>query len=334
LPHIKGRIPQEQVHMTRMGQTRNVATVFGGSGFIGRRVVKRLVQAGYVVRVAVRDVQGAADLKPLGAVGQVVPLRAGITDPAAIQRAIEGADIVVNLVGILSERRAGDFQRIQGDGAGHVAAAATAAGVSRLVHLSALGADAASPSRYAKSKAAGETAVLAAFPTATVLRPSVLFGPDDHFFNRFAAMAQILPVMPVICGATKFQPVYVEDVADAVLAAITLPKAAGRIYELGGPAQWTMRQVLTYILAQTHRPARLFDVPMGLARFQAGIMEHLPGKPFTRDQLLLLGRDNTVSASAEGLAELGVQATPIEMVVPAYLARYRPGGGKLADYIT
>jgi NADH dehydrogenase len=317
--------------MTRKAHTRTVATVFGGSGFIGRHVVKRLVQAGHVVRVAVRDVQRAADLKPLGDVGQVVPLRASVTDRAGIVRAVDGAELVVNLIGILSERRAGDFQRIQGEAPGQIAIAAAEAGVERLVHISALGADATSPSLYARSKAAGEAALLAAFPTATVLRPSVVFGPDDQFFNRFAAMARLLPVMPVICGATRFQPVYVEDVADAVMAALTRPDAAARIYELGGPAQWSMRDVLRYVLAQTRRRRWLVEVPMGMARLQASIMEHLPGKPFTRDQLLLLGRDNVVSEGAAGLEALGVQATPIELVAPAYLARYRPGGGKLED---
>jgi NADH dehydrogenase len=317
--------------MTRKAHTRTVATVFGGSGFIGRHVVKRLVQAGHVVRVAVRDVQRAADLKPLGDVGQVVPLRASVTDRAGIARAVDGAELVVNLVGILSERRAGDFQRIQGEAPGQIAIAAAEAGVARLVHISALGANATSPSLYARSKAAGEAALLAAFPTATVLRPSVVFGPDDQFFNRFAAMARLLPVMPVICGATRFQPVYVEDVADAVMAALTRPDAAARIYELGGPAQWSMRDVLRYVLAQTRRRRWLVEVPMGMARLQASIMEHLPGKPFTRDQLLLLGRDNVVSEAAAGLEALGVQATPIELVAPAYLARYRPGGSKLED---
>ncbi len=320
--------------MTFKAHTRSVATVFGGSGFIGRHVVKRLVQAGHVVRVAGRDVQGAADLKPLGSVGQVVPLRASVTDRAGIARAVEGAELVVNLVGILSERRAGDFQVIQGEGPGHIAAAAAAAGVGRLVHVSAIGADVASRSMYARSKAAGETAALTAFPTATVLRPSLVFGPGDQFFNRFAAMAQLAPVMPVICGDTRFQPVYVDDVADAVMAALTRPDAAARIYELGGPAQWSMREVLAYILAQIHRPRPLFEVPMGLARLQAAVLERLPGKLLTHDQLLLLGRDNVVTDGAAGLDALGVQATPVELVVPAYLARYRPGGGKLEDYVT
>lgn len=307
---------------------RNVATVFGGSGFIGRYVVKRLAAAGYTVRVAVRDTEAALFLKPMGAVGQIVPLHAPLGNAADVARAVAGAEVVINLVGILAERRAGDFQRVQAEGAGLVAKAAAAAGVARLVHLSALGADAASPSLYARSKAEGEAAVRAAFPTATILRPSVVFGQEDQFFNRFAAMAQLLPVMPVISGNTKFQPVYVGDVADAVMACLRLPQAAGQTYELGGPRAWSMRELLVWILAQTQRRRPLFNVPPGLARLQAAILEHVPGKPLTRDQLLLLARDNVVAEGAAGLAELGVQPTPVELVVPSYLVRYRQGGLK------
>lgn len=313
---------------------RSVATVFGGSGFIGRYVVKRLANAGYVVRVAVRDTEGAMFLRPMGVVGQIVPLHAPVTDAAAVARAVAGASVVVNLVGILAERRAGDFRRIQAEGAGIVAKAAAAAGVGQLVHLSAIGADAASPSRYASSKAEGEAAVRAAFPGATILRPSVVFGPEDRFFNRFAAMAQLLPVMPVISGATRFQPVYVADVADAVMAALRLPAARGTTYELGGPRPWSMRELLSWILVQVQRRRPLFEVPAGLARLQAAILEHVPGKPLTRDQLLLLARDNLPAEGAPGLATLGIVPTPVELVVPAYLARYRQGGLKRDVYAT
>lgn len=313
---------------------RSVATVFGGSGFIGRYVVKRLAQAGYIVRVAVRDTEAALFLKPMGGVGQIVPLHAPVTDAAAVARAVEGAAVVVNLVGILAESRPGDFQRIQAEGAGLVAKAAAAAGVARLVHLSAIGADAASPSKYASSKAAGESAVRAAFPSATILRPSVVFGPEDQFFNRFAAMAQLLPVMPLISGQTRFQPVYVADVADAVMAALRLPTAAGATYELGGPRPWSMREVVSWILAQTQRHRPIFELPAGLAQLQAAILEHVPGKPLTRDQLLLLARDNLPAEGAPGLAALGIVATPVELVVPAYLARYRQGGLKREVYAT
>jgi len=305
--------------------TRSVATVFGGSGFIGRSVVKRLAAQGHIVRVAVCHPEAALFLKPMGAVGQIVPLYAPIQQEGAVHRAVAGADLVVNLVGILAERRAGDFQRIHAEGAGHVARLAAAAGTARLVHLSAIGADAASPSRYASSKAAGEQAVRAAFPTATILRPSVVFGPGDAFLNRFAQMAQLMWVMPVIAGATRFQPVYVGDVADAIMAGLRAD-APGATFELGGPKVLTMRELLTYVLTQTARHRPLVNVPIGLARLQAAVLEHLPGKLLTRDQLLMLQRDNVVAAGAPGLTDLGIVPTPMDLVVPAYLRRFRRGG--------
>ncbi len=308
--------------------TRSVATVFGGSGFIGRYVVKRLAAAGHVVRVAGRDTERAKDLMVTGRVGQVVPLYVSLGNEATVHRAVEGADVVVNLVGILSERRAGDFRRLQAEGAGRVAAAAAAAGVRRMVQMSAIGADAGSPSVYAQTKAAGEAAVRAALPGATILRPSVVFGTEDQFFNRFGAMAMTLPVMPVICGASRFQPVYVGDVADAVLAGLGRDDAIGRTYELGGPRIYTFRELLTYILHETRRHRPLWTVPDGVARLQARLGELVPGKPFTRDQLLLLGRDNVADPSMPGLPELGITPTPVELVVPGYLDRYRAGGGK------
>jgi NADH dehydrogenase len=307
--------------------TRSVATVFGGSGFIGRYVVKRLAQQGHVVRAAVRDTEGAMFLKPMGAVGQVVPLRAPVTSPDAVARAVEGAVIVVNLVGILAEGRPGDFRRVMAEGAHTVAAAAAAAGAERLVHLSAIGADPASPSGYGRAKAEGEAAVLAAFPGATILRPSIVFGPEDAFFNRFASMAQMLPFMPVICGDTRFQPVYVGDVADAVIAAVERADATGRMFELGGPQVFSFRELLAWICRETQRHRRLVDVPPGLVRLQARILEKLPGKLLTQDQLAMLESDNVVAPGAAGLAELGITPTAIDLVVPEYLRRFRPGGG-------
>jgi NADH dehydrogenase len=309
--------------------TRDVATVFGGSGFLGRYVVKRLAAAGHIVRVAVRDPEGAMFLRPMGRVAQIVPLYCSLTDETTVQRAVEGASLVVNMVGILAERRPGDFNRMHAEGAGRIARLAAASGVSRMVHVSAIGADAASPSLYGKSKAAGEAAVLAAFPHASIVRPSLVFGQEDQFFNRFAAMAQILPIMPVIAGDTKMQPVYVGDVADAIMAALTGADAGGQIYELGGPRVLTFREILAYILMVTKRKRRLVNIPMGMARFQASLAERLPTKPFTRDQLLMLEKDNVVGAGAKGLAALGVAGTPLELIVPEYLERYRPGGGKL-----
>ena len=303
----------------------SIATVFGGTGFIGRHVVKRLIDAGHAVRVAVRDTEAALVLKPLGEIGQVVPLHAPVTDPAAVARAVEGAALVVNLVGILAESRAGDFDRIHHEGAATVARASAAAGVARLVHVSALGADAASPSLYARGKAAGEVAVRAAFPSATILRPSVVFGPDDAFFNRFASMAQWLPVMPVFSGETRFQPVHVADVADAVIAGLTHADTPGQTFELGGPRQWRMRELLAWIMAETGHRRPMVTIPAPLAKLNARVLERLPGKLLTRDQLLLLARDNVVAAGAAGLAELGITPLSVEQAVPGYLARYRSG---------
>jgi NADH dehydrogenase len=307
---------------------RRVATVFGGAGFIGRHVVQRLAKAGFIVRIAGRDTEKAGKLRTLGSVGQVVPVSASVTDEASVARAVAGAEAVVNLVGILFERKGGDFDRIQAEGAGRVARLAAAAGAKRLVQFSAIGADAASPSGYARSKAEGEAAVRAAFPAATILRPSVVFGPEDQFFNRFAGLAALLPVMPVVAGATRFQPVYVGDVADAVMAALTRDDAAGRTYELGGPRPMTMREVLEFVLEHTRRRRPLVALPQRLVEFQARIGELLPTPPLTRDQLILLGRDNVVAEGEDGLAALGIEAKAVEAIVPAYLARYRPGGGR------
>jgi uncharacterized protein YbjT (DUF2867 family) len=307
---------------------RRIATVFGGAGFIGRHVVQRLARQGFIVRVAGRDTEKAGRLRTLGAVGQVVPVAASVTEEGSVARAVAGAEAVVNLVGILFERKPGDFQRIQAEGAGRVARLAAAAGARRLVHLSAIGADAGSASLYARTKAEGEAAVRAAFPAATILRPSVVFGPEDQFFNRFAALAALLPVMPVVCGGTRFQPVYVGDVADAVMAAIAREDAQGRTYELGGPRVMTMREVLEFVLEQTHRRRPLLPMPEGLLRLQARLGELLPTPPLTRDQLILLGRDNVVAEGAPGLADLGISPKAVEAIVPAYLARFRPGGSR------
>ena len=308
---------------------RPVATVFGGAGFIGRYVVQRLARRGLTVRIAGRNTVAAAALKPMGTVGQIVPLYAPVTDEALVHRAVTGANWVVNLTGILAERRPGDFARIHAEGAGRIARLAAAAGVARLVHVSAIGADPASPSAYGRSKAAGEAEIRQAFPAATILRPSLVFGPEDAFFNRFAGLARVAPVMPVISGATRFQPVYVGDVADAVLAGLTRADAAGGLYELGGPDIRSFRELLAAILTWTgreHRP--LVNIPMPLARLQARLGELIPGKPFTRDQLAMLGRDNVVTPDMPGLAALGITPTPMEAVVPDILARFRPGGGR------
>lgn len=299
-----------------------IATVFGGAGFIGRHLVPLLVQAGYTVRVATRNTEQAMLLRVMGRPGQVVPLYAPITDAGAIARAVAGAEVVVNLVGILAEGKRGDFARIQGTGPRLVGDAAASAGVSHLVHLSAIGASGTSQSGYARSKAAGEAAIAASFPRAVILRPSIVFGPEDSFFNRFAALAQISPVMPVISGGTLFQPVYAGDVAAAIMAALALPDTAPRLYELGGPEVLSFRDLLAYILKQTGRPRPLVAIPPALAALQARILERLPGKLLTTDQLTMLKSDNVASALLPGLAALGITPTPIGMVVPAYLAGY------------
>jgi NADH dehydrogenase len=259
-------------------------------------------------------------------VGQITPVAASITDEASSARAVAGADIVINLVGILFESRVGDFQRIQAEGAGRVARLAAAAGAKQFLHLSAIGADAGSPSLYAQTKAAGEAAVLAAFPGAIILRPSVVFGPDDQFFNRFAGLAAMLPFMPVVAGDTRFQPVYVGDVADAAMAALADPAAAGKVFELGGPRVMSMRQVLRYILDVTGRRRPMIALPGGFVRLQARLGELLPTPPLTRDQLILLGKDNVVSPNALGFQALGIEPKAVEAIVPAYLARFRQGG--------
>jgi uncharacterized protein YbjT (DUF2867 family) len=313
--------------------TRRVATVFGGSGFIGRYIVKRLAASGYVVRVVGRDPESALFLKPMGAVGQIVPLFASPREPATIARATVDANVVVNCVGILAEPAPGEFMRIQAEGAGQMARACAEAGVERLVHLSAIGADPASESLYARSKGEGERAVMAAFPAATILRPSVVFGREDQFFNRFAGIARFSPVVPVISGDSRFQPVFVGDVADAVMGALAREESRGRIYELGGPRVYTFRELIQWIVKTVQRRRFVVDVPPDIARLQARVMEHLPGKPLTRDQLLLLSKDNVASPDFPGLADLGVSPTPVELVVPSYLARFRPGGGHRDRYM-
>ena len=308
--------------------TRRVATVFGGSGFIGRYVVQRLAARGYTIRVVARHTERVKTLFTQGAVGQVVGLYGSFSNPSTILRATEGAELIVNLVGILAEQKAGDFQRIQAEGPGLIARGAAEAGASRLVQISAIGADSSSPSQYGRTKAAGEAAARAAFPGTVVMRPSLVFGEEDKFFNRFGSMAMYSPIMPVISGDSRFQPVYVGDVADAIVAGLERDDTAGRTYELGGPRIYTFRELLAWILQETRRHRAMIDIPPGVARLQARIGELVPGKPFTRDQLTMLERDNVVEEGALGLAALGIVPTPVELIVPGYLDRFRPGGGK------
>jgi len=308
---------------------RRIATVFGASGFIGRHVVRRLAAAGYGVRAAGQDPESALFLKPMGDVGQVVPWPADVARADTVAGAVQGADVVVNLVGILYERGRATFQKIHAEGAGNVAKAAAAAGVARLVHVSALGADAESPAKYARSKAAGEAAVKAAFPKATILRPSIVFGPEDDFFNRFASMARLSPVLPVIGAASakdggpKFQPVYVGDVADAVMAALSDPKAPGQVFELGGPTVYSFRELMQLVMAQTGRKRCLLPLPYWAAEIQAAVLGLLPTPPLTSDQVQLLRRDNVVGDKAKTLKNLGITPRAAEAILPTYLMRFR-----------
>lgn len=305
-----------------------VVTVFGGSGFIGRYVVQRLAKTGARVNVAVRHPERARFLKPMGHVGQVTPFFCSITDPQAVARAVQGSDAVVNLVGILAPggHHAG-FDDIHVEGARLVAEAAKAAGVKALVQISALGASAESESAYARSKAVGEEAVRAAFPEATILRPSIVFGPEDSFFNRFAAMSALTPALPLIGGGhTKFQPVYVGDVADAVMVALTKPECQGQTYELGGPTTYCFKQLLELMMSETGRKRLLVPIPFGLAEIKGAILGLLPKPLLTRDQVLLLKQDNVVSGTLPGLAELGIAPTTVEVILPTYMDRFRIGG--------
>ena len=308
---------------------RRQVTIFGGSGFIGRYVVERLADKGWTIRVAVRRPRQANFLKPLGDVGQIVPVRAPLQDEAAVRAACEGSEAVINLVGILFEAGAQSFGEVQALGAERVAKAAAAAGAKRMVQISAIGADESAGAEYARSKAYGEKAVREAFPSATILRPSIVFGPEDDFFNRFAAMARIAPALPLIGGGqTKFQPVYVADVADAVVAALETPAAQGRTYELGGPRVYSFKELMELLLETIGRRRFLVPLPFGAARLQASVLERLPGPPLlTRDQVTLLEADNVVADGALGLRDLGIEPTACEAIIPSYLQHFKRGGG-------
>ena len=301
--------------------------VLGGSGFIGRYVVKRLAARGDVVPVGCRNAEEAKFLKPMGAVGQIEPLNVGIDDDRILPAFLAGSGALVNCVGILSETRSQTFERAHHVGPALVARIARDNGVERFVHLSAIGADPRSASAYARTKAAGEAAVRDAFPTVTILRPSVVFGPEDQFFNRFAGMAMMMPMLPLIGGGeTRFQPVYVGDVADAVIRCLDDPATAGRTYELGGPKIYTMRELFELLLREIRRKRWFLDLPFGIAELQAKLMSILPNPPLTPDQVELLKRDNVVSPGALTLASLGISPTPVEVIVPTYLDRFRSGG--------
>jgi uncharacterized protein YbjT (DUF2867 family) len=309
----------------------SLVTIYGGSGFVGRHVVQALARTGARMRIAVRRPDLAGHLQPLGAVGQIHAVQANLRYPDSVDRAAEGADALINLVGILYQGGKQRFEAVHAVGAGTVARAAKANGVKALVHCSAIGTDANSPAQYARSKAAGEKAVLKGFPDVVIMRPSVIFGPEDEFFNRFAAMARIAPVLPLIGGGrTRFQPVYVGDVAKAVIAALEGRCKPGTVYELGGPEVMTLRQVFEKVLHHTGRRRLLVPMPFWLAKLEAALLQLLPKPPLTVDQVRLLQSDNLVSALAHRqkrtLEGLGIDPVPADAVIGDYLERFRSRG--------
>jgi uncharacterized protein YbjT (DUF2867 family) len=310
-----------------------IATVFGGSGFIGRYVTQRLAQAGWRVRVAVRRPDQALFVRTYGTVGQVEPVQANIRDEASTRAAIRGADVVVNCVGILAESGKQRFEAVIAEGAGLIARMAAEEGAARLVHISAIGADPQSDSGYARAKARGEDLVLSAFPSATILRPSVVFGTEDEFFNRFGAMARYVPVLPLVGPDTKFQPVYVDDVAAAAVKA-ALGDAEPGLYELGGPEVATFRELMQRMLKVIERKRALMVIPFGMARMQGRFLDWLQKVSFgvfnnsilSADQVALLKSDNIVSEGAKGFSDLGISPTPMDAILEGYLYSYRPHG--------
>ena len=307
--------------------TTKLVTIFGASGFLGRHIVRALANDGWRVRAAVRRPHTAHFLRPMGRVGQVQVVKANVLDEAAVDKAIHGADAVVNLVGVLSQSGRQRFEALHTQAAERIAKAAAARGVERLLHISALGVSLDSPSVYARTKALGELRVREAFPTATIFRPSIVFGPEDDFFNRFAWLARLSPVLPLIGGGhTRFQPVYVGDVARAALRVLNDPSTAGKVYELGGPEVMTMKQVMQLVLKETQRRRLLVPVPFALARIKAAFLGLLPKPMLTLDQVRLLQSDNVVSDGALTLRDLGIVPEAAEAILPTYLWRFRKTG--------
>jgi NADH dehydrogenase len=323
-------VRDEAFFMTVQTNIDKLITVFGGSGFLGRHLVRALAKRHYRIRVAVRRPDLAYHLQPLGRVGQIHAVQANVRYPQTVDAAVRDADVVVNLTGILYERGRQRFDAVQGFGAEQVALAAAAHGA-RMIHVSAIGADEYGTALYARSKAAGEKAVLAAVPGATVFRPSIIFGPEDGFFNRFAALARFLPALPLIGGGeTRFQPVFVGDVAEAIARAVDGNARPGTVYELGGPEVRTFKALMEFMLATVERKRLLVPVPFPLATLQAKFLQLLPKPLLTPDQVELLRSDNIVSAAAardgRTLKGLGIEATAMEAVVPSYLWRFRKAG--------
>lgn len=301
-------------------------TVFGGSGFLGRQIVRRLAGDGAQVRVAVRHPEHASFLAAASTAGQIVPVYADVWDEASVGPAVDGADAVVNTVGHYVEQGKASFAAIHGQGAKQVARASAIAGVLRLVHISGLGADPASGSPYVRARGIGERLVKEAFPEATILRPSVLFGPGDAFLNRLAGLARVMPVLPLFgTGETRLQPVYVRDVAEAAAQALAAPVTKGKVYELGGPRVYTYKALVQLVLAQIERRRLLIPVPYLVWELLAALLAPLPNRPISRDQVILMKRDNMVGANALTFAELGIAPTSLEVILPTYMGQ-RPAG--------
>jgi uncharacterized protein YbjT (DUF2867 family) len=316
--------------MTEKSKLDVLVTVFGGSGFLGRHVVRALARRQYRIRVAVRRPELTGYLRPMGRVGQIHAVQANVRYPQSIAAAVRDADFVVNLVGILFERGRQRFGAVQAEGAEAVARAAKAAGAP-LVHVSAIGADAAAPSHYAQSKAEGERRVLATLPEATIMRPSIVFGPEDDFFNRFAALARLAPALPLPGGGhTRFQPVFAGDVAAAIAKAVDGETRPGVIYQLGGPDVRTFKELMEFTLATIQRRRLLVPVPFALLKLQAAVLQFLPKPPLTPDQVELLKRDNIVAEDAKRdgrvLEALGIVPESMAAIVPTYLWRFRKTG--------
>jgi NADH dehydrogenase len=307
-----------------------LVTIFGGSGFVGTQIVQELARAGYRVRVAVRRPDLAGHLRPLGGVGQVVPMQANVRYPASIAAAVRGASVVINLAAVGAEKGKQRFRAVNVTGARRVAEAATAAGVKTLIHMSVIGADEKSPSLFARSRALGETEVRAAFPSAIVMRPSVIFGAGDEFFNKLGLIARMLPVMPLFGGKTEFQPVYVGDVAEAFAAAAKGNLRAGRIYELGGPEVLTNRALVERVLRDTNRSNPILPLPGAVGQLLAFPMSILPRPLVTGEQVTLMQIDNVVSAEAvkekRTLAGIGITPRPLDAVLPSYIWRFSANG--------
>lgn len=309
-----------------------LVTIFGGSGFVGRYIARRMAKQGWRIRVAVRNTNEAMFVRPYGAVGQVEPVFCNIRDDASVEAALAGADVVVNCVGLLSEAGKNTFSAVQAEGAERIARMAAKHDVSRMVHLSAIGADAESPSEYARTKAEGEAGVLAHMHDAVIMRPSIVFGQEDDFFNRFAGMSRLGPVLPVIGANTQFQPVYVDDVAAAVEQAVIGAASAG-VYELGGPDKKTFRALMDDMLAVVRRKRLVLNIPFFTAHIMAALFKAgqvlslgIVKAPVTKDQVINLGIDNVVSEGAQGLDVLGIKPTAMAAVLPDYLWRFRPSG--------